>query len=58
MNAGEVREKYGLEDKKIGVYVGEMSEWHGADIYNKDGIERQRDGNEDLIEKKYREKGN
>jgi len=40
------------------VYVGEMSEWHGADIFNKDGIERQRDGNEDLIEKKYREKGN
>ncbi len=38
-------------------YVREMSEWHGADIFNKDGIERQRDGNENLIEKKYREKG-
>ena len=31
MDAREVREKYGLEGKKVVVYVGELSEWHGAD---------------------------
>ncbi|UYZ40652.1 MAG: glycosyltransferase family 4 protein [Candidatus Methanospirare jalkutatii] len=32
VDAREVREKYGLEGKKVVVYVGEMSEWHGADM--------------------------
>jgi len=32
VDAGEVREKYGLEGKKVVVYVGEMSGWHGADM--------------------------
>ena len=32
VDAGEVREKYGLEGKKVVVYVGELSEWHGADL--------------------------
>ena len=31
VDAGEVREKYGL-DGKVVVYVGELSEWHGADM--------------------------
>ena len=31
MDAREVREKYGL-DGKVVVYVGELSEWHGADM--------------------------
>ena len=31
VDAREVREKYGL-DGKVVVYVGELSEWHGADM--------------------------
>ena len=32
VDAREVWEKYGLEGKKVVVYVGELSEWHGADL--------------------------
>lgn len=31
-NVSEVREKYGLGGKRVVVYVGEMSEWHGAEM--------------------------
>jgi len=55
VDAGEVREKYGLEGKKVVVYVGEMSEWHGADMLL-DIAERLKEGVKFLLLGKQLEK--
>jgi len=55
VNAGEVREKYELVDKKVVVYVGEMSEWHGADMLL-DIAERLKEGVKFLLLGKQLEK--
>ena len=31
-NSDDIREKFGLRGKRVVVYVGETSEWHGADL--------------------------
>jgi glycosyltransferase involved in cell wall biosynthesis len=41
-NAENVRKKYGLNDRKVVVYVGELSAWHGTEIIL-DIAERMRD---------------
>ena len=54
VDAREVREKYGL-DGKVVVYVGEMSEWHGADMLL-DIAERLKEGVKFLLLGKQLEK--
>jgi len=55
VDAGEVKEKYGLEGKKVVVYVGELSEWHGADMLL-DIAERLKEGVKFLLLGKQLEK--